>query len=253
MNNLIINHKLIAQRYFFPLRSKICNPFYVKTDGAELSCAYYHFFDDAKTIIHFHGNGEVVADYENDLPEVIKSYGCNLFLSEYRGYSLSTGEPLLGKMLDDIIQIVDILNINEKDLIFFGRSVGSIFAIHGAYLYPESAGLIIESGIADVLERLVLRVRPDELDCKKSVLTEEVDKYLNHKNKIKKFKGRTLIMHSRNDGIVEKYHGENLYKWANEPKKIKIFEQGDHNSIYFYNRKEYHSLIKEFIDELQPQ
>ena len=39
------------------------------------------------------------------------------------------------------------------------RRLGSLYAVHAAALFPGAAGLIIESGIADPLERSRRRVR----------------------------------------------------------------------------------------------
>ena len=50
---------------------------------------------DAKTVIYFHGNGEVVADYLPSFPEWITRAGCNVLLAEYRGYGMSSGTPAL--------------------------------------------------------------------------------------------------------------------------------------------------------------
>ena len=65
-----------------------------------------------------------------------------------------------------------------SELIFFGRSVGSIFAIEAASRFPDAAGLVLESGIADVLERLLLRVQPEELGVTAQELAAVVEQAL---------------------------------------------------------------------------
>ena len=66
-------------------------------------------------------------------------------------------------MLDDVERVVEAPDVAPSEMVFFGRSVGSIFAVHAASRFPEARGLILESGIADVLERLLLRVHPSEM------------------------------------------------------------------------------------------
>jgi hypothetical protein len=67
------------------------------------------------------------------------------------------------------------------------------------------------------------------------------------------FQGPVLILHTRHDGLVDVSHGQRFYDWAAEPKKLKIFEQGNHNDILFVNAREYLSLVAEFIAALKPQ
>jgi pimeloyl-ACP methyl ester carboxylesterase len=113
--------------------------------------------------VHFHGNGEVVGDWLDVLPGSLRSLGWNVLLVEYRGYRMSTGEPGLGKMLDDVERVVRASGIAPERTVFFGRSIGSFFAVHAVSHFPNAAGLILESGIFDVLERNALRVEPSEL------------------------------------------------------------------------------------------
>ena len=88
--------------------------------------------------------------------------GWDLLLAEYRGYGGSTGEPLLGRMLDDVEAVLRAAGPPER-LVVFGRSVGSLFALEAVARCPGVAGLVLESAIADPLERLLLRVTPREL------------------------------------------------------------------------------------------
>ena len=150
----ILNHRLISERYFFPRKGGFNDPFWVDCGDARLACSYHQIDPAAKTLIHFHGNGEIVDDWQGDFVEIILQMGCNVFLAELRGYGQSTGTPQLEKMLSDVVPTVEALQRPVSDLIFFGRSVGSLFAIEAAARFPEAAGLIIESGVADVKERL---------------------------------------------------------------------------------------------------
>ncbi len=161
----LLNHPIISQRYFFPRAEAPRNPFWVSCEGARLACAYHEADPAYPTIVHFHGNGEVVADYLDGFPQQLaRMQHCNCFLAEFRGYGGSTGAPELGKMLQDVNPIVQSIGVPLEKLIFFGRSVGSLFAIKAVELFPEAAGLVLESAIADPLERLLLRLHPEELD-----------------------------------------------------------------------------------------
>ena len=165
MTKQILNHRLISERYFFPRQGAFADPFWVDCGDAQLACSYHEIDPRAKTLIHFHGNGEIVDDWQGDFVHLIQQLGCNVFLAELRGYGQSSGLPQLGKMLEDVVPTILALGKPASELILFGRSVGSIFAIEAAARFPEVAGMVIESGVADVLERLLLRVHPQELGC----------------------------------------------------------------------------------------
>ncbi|MCK4508923.1 MAG: alpha/beta hydrolase [Desulfuromonadales bacterium] len=247
----ILDHPIISERYFFPRTTSIPQPFWVECEGARLACAYHEIDAEAHTIVHFHGNGEVVADYLDGFPELIGRMGCNCFLAELRGYGGSTGSPQLGKMLKDVQHTIEAIGQPHNKLILFGRSVGSLFAIKAAELFPDVAGLILESAIADPLQRLLLRMHPEELGVTSSELTEAVTRAIDIEHIMTRFTRPTLIMHTRHDGLIDVSHAEQLARWCGGPVQIEIFPQGNHNDIMFVNGSQYFSLINEFLDALR--
>ena len=247
MTDLLLDHPTLSQRYFYPWPERFDDPFFVDGDGFRLGCSYHRADPRAPTIIHFHGNGETVAEYVDAFAERIAALGVNLLLAEYRGYGMSTGEPALAAMLDDVALIVRASGVPPERLIFFGRSLGSLYAVHGAALYPQAAGLIVESGLADPLERILVRVEPTELGATMAELQQAVDTHLNQREKIAAFTGRVLIMHTRNDDLVAASHGERLHAWANDPKELLLFERGDHNTILPANEAAYFAAVGEFV------
>lgn len=247
MTDPILDHPTLSARYFYPWSNRFDDPFYVQGDGFRLGCHYRHISDDLPTIIHFHGNGETVADYLDDFEDRITGLGANLLLAEYRGYGMSDGEPGLVAMLDDVRLITEASGVPPEKIIFFGRSLGSLYAVHGVFLYPQAAGLIVESGLAEPLERILVRVEPHHVGATMDSLKEAVARHLNQKRKIASFQGRLLILHTQNDDLVSVSHAENLYEWAQEPKELLIFERGDHNNIMAVNSESYFRAVAKFI------
>ena len=96
----------VSARYFFPREVKFPDPFWVDCGDARLACYYREGHRGSKTVVHFHGNGEIVADYFGDFLSIIDGMGCNCFLAEYRGYGMSTGSPALVRMLADVEKII---------------------------------------------------------------------------------------------------------------------------------------------------
>ncbi len=246
----IVDHPLVSERYFFPRREELDNPFWVDCGDVRLSCYYQQKYPESKTLIFFHGNGEIVADYLQLFVPVFDRLGYNIFLAEYRGYGMSTGVPALAAMLEDVTPIIKAVGQPLEKLVLFGRSIGSLYAVHGASLFPGIAGLIIESGIAVMLERLLMRVRPGELGVDLNQVEKAVDTYFNHPGKLAKYKGSTLVLHAKHDSLVHYAHGKKLYEWAPAPKKLKIFDEGDHNNIMAVNAEEYFRIIHQFLSAL---
>lgn len=251
MTDPILDHQLLTARYFYPYPNHFEDPFFVQGQGFRLGCRYLHVSDEYPTIIHFHGNGETVADYLGDFEASISGMKTNLILAEFRGYGMSDGEPCLVNMLEDVQLVVEASGVSPGQIIFFGRSLGSLYALHGVYLYPQAAGLIIESGLADLLERILVRVEPYQIGATMESLRSAVDQHFNQKLKIEGFTGRTLILHTRNDDLVNVSHGERLYEWAREPKETLIFERGNHNNIMAVNSQAYFKAVERFIVSLK--
>ncbi|PLX83748.1 MAG: alpha/beta hydrolase [Desulfuromonas sp.] len=250
MSESILNHPVISERYFFPRPSQLADPFWVDCGDARLACSYHEIDPQARTVVHFHGNGEIVEDYLGDFVSLVHGMGCNLLLAELRGYGASTGRPELGRMLDDVGPTLRSLGQPPERLILFGRSVGSIFALHGVSLFPQAAGLILESGVADVLERLLLRLDPAELGVSPAELEAAVAARLDHRAKLTGYRGPSLVMHTLHDGLVDVSHGRRLHEWAAGPKTLKIFPRGNHNDIMFVNAREYFDEVAAFVAQL---
>ncbi len=244
----ILDHPILSARYFFPRRDPLANPFLVEVEGATLACHYEETDPGARTLVHFHGNGEVAADYLHDFVGAMTHLGWNVFLAEYRGYGTSTGTPSLGVMLEDVAGIFEALGRNESDLVVYGRSVGSIYALEWAHRYPGIAGLILESGIADVLERILLRVTPEELGTGREDLETAVANRLDHRAKLRRFEGPTLVIHAADDDLVPPSHGRRLHEWSGAPPEHRIlFDQGGHNGVISRNWSAYLQVLERFL------
>jgi len=242
----LLDHPLIAARYFFPGGGPPTSRVDVEVDGAILACGVHRVEGSGGwTLVSFHGNGEVVADWQGTLDRVVNGLGWDLFLAEYRGYGGSTGTPLLGRMLDDVGAVVEAAGDPAK-VVVMGRSVGSLFALEAVRRFPSIAGLVLESGIADALERITLRVHPRELGVD-AAQWASLEERLDHRAKIGGYAGPVLVLHTRHDGMVDVSHGERLAAWAGGPSTLKVFERGDHNSILFENAEEYLGEVARFL------
>ncbi|HEY4743514.1 MAG TPA: alpha/beta hydrolase, partial [Desulfuromonadaceae bacterium] len=243
LSDPFLDHPALSARYFYPWPNRFLDPFFVEGNDFRLGCRYLRISDDLPTIIHFHGNGESVADYLDGFAERICGLGANLLLAEYRGYGVSTGTPALAAMLDDVALIVAASGVAPDRIVFFGRSLGSLYAVHGASLFPDAAGLILESALADPLERILVHIEPRHVGATLDELRAAVARCFDQQGKIASFRGRVLVMHTRNDDLVAVSHAERLFAWANEPKELLLFERGDHNTILPANEDAYFAAV----------
>ncbi len=249
MHDSLLNHPLISQRYFFPRKARFPDPFWVDCGDARLACHYRQGHPGGKTLVHFHGNGEIAPDFMGDFADIIDSMGLNCFLVEYRGYGMSTGTPAMVKMLGDAERAINALGEPPENLVLFGRSLGSLYAVHGAWRLRRVAGLILESGIANPLERLLIRLHPTEIGTTVERLAEAVFQHINVGYKLGYYEGPTLVLHCKYDGLVDVSHAQLLYRWAGGPATLKIFDRGDHNTIFQKNSREYVKAIQDFFTE----
>ena len=117
--------------------------------------ARFHIRDNTcPNILFFHGNGEIVSDYD-ELGPMYNHLEINFLPIDYRGYWRSNGEPSVAGMMKDCHSILSFVrqwlqeNGYHGHLIVMGRSLGSASALELAQAYPTDIdALIIESGFA---------------------------------------------------------------------------------------------------------
>lgn len=247
----ILDHVAISGCYLFPQSRFVDSPFNVEVNGAELACYRRTVDRDAYTVVHFHGNGEAVADYVPDLADIFENLGLNSLFVEYREYGNSTGQAHLVAMLGDGEQAVVAAGIEPEKVIAFGRSIGSLYAIELAHRRPEIAGLILDSGIADPAERFLDYADLSAAGVARDDVLAEVKRHFNHKKKLSGYRGPLLVIHAENDMLIDISHAERNHSWAaGSHKRLLRFPQGDHNTIMAYNHDAYFEAIAEFARQL---
>ena len=243
----IIDHPALSARMFFPRGTAVADPFTVRADGATLSCWRAAPHPDAATVLHFHGNGEVVADYVPGFANLLLSLGVNVIFAEYRGYGGSTGRPSMSSVLEDAGAVLRAARLPPEQVIAFGRSLGSYAAIEVAARYPL-AGLIIESGIADPLERILFRATPEELEVSAAALTADVQQHLDHERKLARHRAPLLVLHAVRDELVDASHAVRLASWAgSEDRELVLLPRGGHNDVLAQNHGAYVRALTAFF------
>lgn len=122
------------------------------SDGARLHLRVHHREGTGATVLLFHGNGEVVSDYDDAAADYAAA-GADLAVVDYRGYGASSGRPTLRACLADAHAVLaTVLDaVQGRPLLVMGRSLGSACAAELCQTArPTVKGYLFESGIADV-------------------------------------------------------------------------------------------------------
>lgn len=124
----------------------------VEVDGARLHVRVHGAPAAIGALLLFHGNGEVVADYDDAAAPFARA-GVALAVMDYRGYGSSTGAPTLRTVISDARAVAEAI----QPRVVMGRSLGGL-AAHELYARPvdSMAGVILESALFD-LRSLILR------------------------------------------------------------------------------------------------
>ena len=215
--------------------------------------ARYHPADlSLPTVLHFHGNGEIVADYDGIAPS-FHSVGASLVSVDYRGYGRSTGSPSARSLVEDAPVVLDhvIAFLKERGhtgpLVVMGRSLGSAPAIELASTRGDDvAGLIVESGFAQTPPLLALfGISLESLGLQDMAGMDNEDKMANVRMPV-------LVLHAEGDVLLPPWNGERIHARAAADKKtLVMIPNADHNSIMAFGGRLYWGAIAEFLKVLR--
>ncbi len=203
------------------------------------------FFNSAnsngKTILYIHGNAGNISDR---LP-VIKGYlehRFAVFIFDFRGYGKSEGNPTKDGIVEDSLAAYDFM-INKKgvgpeNIIIIGQSLGGAPALKLANM-RESAGVIMEGCFYSIKEIAKDIFSPLPI----WILASSA---LNNGLEIKKLKVPLLLIHGKNDNVINYRHSLKLFEEANEPKKFVTFENAGHVDMYESDPSLYYGSIIDF-------
>jgi len=206
---------------------------------------------DKPTILFFHGNGEIVADY-NEMGPLYLRIGINFLPVDYRGYGRSGGKPTISTMMRDAHVIFDYVKnlLVERGytgpFLVMGRSLGSASALEiSAHYSDRMDGLIIESGFA--FTRPLLRLLGIDME----VLGIGEDDGFRNRDKIAEFSKPTLIIHGEHDQLISVTEGQALYNACPaEHRRLLIIKGATHNDIFMRGIGEYMGAIRELTEKL---
>ncbi len=186
------------------------------------------------TVVHFHGNaGNITGHFAH--VAWLPAAGWNLFCFDYRGYGRSQGRPSRrGLILDGHAAVECVRSRGDLDparLVVLGQSLGGAVAIVVVAERADVAGLAVEGAfsgyrkiaawhlrrnpllfpVAGVVPRLLMSDGCDPIDFVSRVSPRPL-----------------LILHGREDDIVDPRMAGELYAAAGEPKELWMIDGAGH-------------------------
>jgi uncharacterized protein len=214
--------------------------------GFSVHARVYPGSPDKPTIVFFHGNGEVVADYD-DISLLYSHAGLNLVVSDYRGYGQSTGSPSYTTMMADahavkaaILPAFDGLGWT-KGRYLMGRSLGALSALELAATDAEGfRGVIMESGASGLLG-WARYVQPGE-EAKWAELAAA------QRERLAQVHIPLLTIHGAQDQLIPVERALEAHEAAGSSvKQLLVVPGAGHNDLLYVGMRPYFEAIQTFI------
>ena len=216
-------------------------------DNIFIACRFYDSGHDSPSILYFHGNGEIVYDYDEVAPNYIE-LGINLFVTDFRGFGQSNGDPSYLNIASDapilfnyFRNLLEVKNY-KGPLFVMGKSMGSMPALELALDFPQHIdGLIIESATFS-LGSLMATFFPS-LPLAKLDEMEEINL-----ERIRSITMPSIFIHGENDEVIPHRLAVVSYNsiGSKDKKLVTIYGAG-HADVMAMGTEQYFAAVSEFV------
>ncbi|CDW83543.1 UNKNOWN [Stylonychia lemnae] len=196
-----------------------------------------------KLLVYFHGNAEDVGHSYEFLYQVGQKFHLNILSVEYPGYGIYRNEEpdsetilLNSQIIFDYV--TQSLKFDPKDIILFGRSMGSGPACQLSSVSKPAALILLSpyTSLKDAVKSLLGTIP--------SMIVRERFKNI---EVIKKVSCPTLIVHGQSDQLIPFSHSQHLHINCGGPSKLIMPKRMTHNE--FDLQKDLFEPIKQFFIE----
>lgn len=186
------------------------------------------------TFIVFHGNGEIVADYDAIARQYHEDIGADVMIVDFRGYGQSEGESDYRNCIADAIPAVKSAKAQMGDaatkapVIALGRSLGGACAASIAAANPPVVdAIVMESSGSDPQQLIARRGLPSV------VLTAAETAFFDPRPKLAACKLPVLVLHGADDEIIApKEARENYAMLTTSTKRLVFVPNHGHNNLW---------------------
>jgi fermentation-respiration switch protein FrsA (DUF1100 family) len=216
---------------------------FTAADGTRLHGWYVRHREPRAHALLLHGNAGNVTLLADTLRVLNQRHGLAVLALDYRGYGRSEGKPTEAGVLMDARAARDWLaekeGIGQSDVVLMGFSLGGGVAVN----------LAAEDGARGLVLANTFTSLPDVAQYHMSWLPMSwlMTMRMNSLDKIGHYHGPLLISHGDADEVIPYEQGLDLYRAANEPKRIVTVRGGRHNDP---QPEEYRVALDEFVSQL---
>ena len=195
-------------------------------DGARVIAWYGKARPGEPTLLYFHGNAGSLANRASRI-ERFMAQGWGVYMMTYRGYGGGTGSPTETANVADARLAYGALvleGVEPTSIILYGESLGSGIAVRLATERPVG-GVVLDAPYTSIVD-VAAQAYPF-LPVRLLIADRyETTKY------IAQMQAPLLILHGERDTVIPVAMGRELFKLANEPKRLATFANGGHSDIY---------------------
>jgi uncharacterized protein len=223
-----VKHRLLYhpdRKHFSPKPDQVQERFLKNNNGNRLCAWHYPAGEGTKLVLFAHGNAGNLTFRDKFMNE-FRSHNLSFLFFDYRGFGKSTGNSTIESTVRDTEDwykyAIDKLKYKKENIVPIGESIGSYPATRLAEKYNldklivfyglNSLSLIIRNMVPLIFPLIYVFVFNDL--CVGDVL--------------KKYKGHTLLLHSKTDELVQ-YENAVRNSKANEYAKL-VEIKGGHNT-----------------------
>jgi len=220
---IIFLPKKLAPDYVFKFSDPYEEFFLRASDGAQINALYFNDANNQKgVVLYFHGNADNLqrwGKYRLDFTE----RGYDVLYMDYRGFGKSTGEQLEHLMYEDARMAYDWLlkKYEAKDIIIYGRSLGTAFASELASQVPARM-LILETPFDNM---------QNVMESRAPLILPQFKYRFPNDEFIQKVKYPIYIFHGTADKIVPYEIATNLKVFLKTGDDFFTIENGKHKNL----------------------
>ena len=213
--------------------------FDLENNGVRLNALHFKVENPKGVILYYHGNLGDLSRWGNEIQSLLR-YGYDIVIMDYRSYGKSRGEPSELLMYEDADLFYKYAKeqFNEDELIVYGRSLGSAFAIAVASKNSPKQ-LILETPFYSL--NSVIRETLPFLPINK-MLNYSLDSY----QYAPMVKCPTLVLLAKQDDVVAYGNGVKLTEGLKYNTNV-AFEGATHNDLMGFPL--YWEVLTKFIND----
>ena len=201
------------------------------------------------TLVFFHGNGGNLSHRAPLIARLSSELGANLFIFDYQGYGQSQGRPSETATAADARAVIAYLrgrpDVDPGRIAYYGESLGGAVALDLATEAPPAA-LAIQSAFTSIGD--MTRLHYPAL----GFLLPYASMRYEALTAIREIRVPLLVIHGGADTLVPPEHSRRLFEAANEPKRLLIVPDADHNDVFMRGGPSLWRDLRDFFGSPDP-